>query len=43
MKVGGKSTLYLPSGLAYGPGGSGSKIGPNKVLIFDVDLLAATQ
>jgi FKBP-type peptidyl-prolyl cis-trans isomerase FkpA len=40
MKVGGKSQLYVPSGLGYGTGGS---LGPNKILVFDVDLLAATQ
>jgi FKBP-type peptidyl-prolyl cis-trans isomerase len=43
MKVGGKSTLLLPSGIAYGPGGSQPKIGPNKILIFDVELLQANQ
>jgi FKBP-type peptidyl-prolyl cis-trans isomerase len=43
MKVGGKSKLYLPSGLGYGPGGSQPKIKPNEILIFDVELLAATQ
>jgi FKBP-type peptidyl-prolyl cis-trans isomerase FkpA len=42
MKVGGKNQLYLPSGLAYGPAGSG-KIQPNQVLIFDVQLLEAKQ
>ena len=40
MKVGGKSQLYVPSGLGYGTGGS---LGPNKILIFDVELLAAEQ
>jgi FKBP-type peptidyl-prolyl cis-trans isomerase FkpA len=40
MKVGGKSQLYVPSGLGYGTGGT---LGPNKILIFDVELLAATQ
>jgi len=41
MKVGSKWRLFIPSDLAYGanpqPGG---KIGPNDVLIFDVELLA---
>lgn len=40
MKVGGKTTFYIPSDLAYGenprPGGP---IGPNAVLVFDVELL----
>lgn len=43
MKVGGKSQLYLPSGLAYGPGGSPPRIQPNQILIFDVELLEAKQ
>lgn len=43
MKVGGKSQLFIPSGLAYGPGGSQPKIGPNEILIFDVELLEAQQ
>ncbi len=36
MKVGGKMMLYLPSELAYGPGGP---LGPNQTLIFEVELL----
>ncbi|MGV3641821.1 MAG: FKBP-type peptidyl-prolyl cis-trans isomerase [Adhaeribacter sp.] len=43
MKVGGKSTLFIPSGLGYGPGGSQPKIGPNEILVFDVELLEAQQ
>lgn len=39
LKVGGKGTLYIPSNLAYGPRQQGPKIGPNSVLIFDVELL----
>lgn len=42
MKVGGKTTLYIPSALAYGPNGSGGSIGPNETLIFEVELLAIT-
>ncbi len=34
---GGKIKLIIPSGLAYGPSGSGS-IGSNKVLVFDITL-----
>jgi FKBP-type peptidyl-prolyl cis-trans isomerase len=41
MKVGGKSKFFLPSGLAYGTEGSPPKIGPNTVLIFDIELLEA--
>lgn len=39
LSKGGKATLYLPSGLAYGNSGSGRAIAPNEVLIFDVELV----
>ncbi|MCA9155232.1 MAG: FKBP-type peptidyl-prolyl cis-trans isomerase, partial [Planctomycetales bacterium] len=39
MKVGDKWQLYIPSELAYGARGAGSDIGPNSVLIFDIELL----
>jgi FKBP-type peptidyl-prolyl cis-trans isomerase len=39
MKVGDKWMLYLPSDLAYGPGGSPPAIGPHQVLVFEVELL----
>ena len=39
MKVGDKWQIYLPSKLAYGAQGAGGKIGPNAVLVFDVELL----
>lgn len=39
MKVGSKWRLFVPSELAYGPQGAGADIGPNAVLIFDVELL----
>jgi FKBP-type peptidyl-prolyl cis-trans isomerase FklB len=39
MKVGSKWTLYIPSELAYGENGAGPDIGPNAVLIFDIELL----
>lgn len=38
MKVGGKWKIFIPSDLAYGSKGTGG-IGPNEVLIFDVELL----
>lgn len=37
--VGGKGTLLIPSGLGYGVHGSGQKIPPNAVLIFQVELV----
>lgn len=40
MKVGDKWMLYIPSDLAYGSNGSPGAIGPNEVLIFEVELLA---
>jgi FKBP-type peptidyl-prolyl cis-trans isomerase FklB len=39
MKEGGKYRLWLPASLAYGEEGGGEKIGPNAVLVFDVELL----
>lgn len=40
MKVGSKWMLYIPSDLAYGERGSQGAIGPNEVLVFEVELLA---
>lgn len=40
MTVGSKYKLFIPSHLAYGPRGAGADIGPNEVLIFDIQLLA---
>ena len=40
MPVGSKWELYIPSGLAYGPGGAGGQIGPNSTLKFEVELLS---
>ena len=41
MKEGAKWQLVIPTGLAYGPGGTGGPIGPNQTLIFEVELLKA--
>jgi FKBP-type peptidyl-prolyl cis-trans isomerase len=39
MKKGGKRTLIIPSGLAYGPDGQPGAIPGNSVLLFDVELV----
>jgi len=39
MNEGARYKLYIPSDLAYGPGGNRA-IGPNETLVFDVELLA---
>ena len=39
MKEGGKWEFFIPPELAYGEMGSGPQIGPNEVLIFEVELL----
>ncbi len=38
MHEGSKWSLYIPSDLAYGPGGN-RNIGPNETLLFEVELL----
>ncbi|PYK42485.1 MAG: hypothetical protein DME46_10495 [Verrucomicrobia bacterium] len=40
MKPASKYQLFIPSNLAYGPGGTGGEIGPNATLIFEVELLS---
>lgn len=39
MKEGGKVRIWSPSNLAYGASGQGGTIGPNEVLIFDIELI----
>jgi FKBP-type peptidyl-prolyl cis-trans isomerase FklB len=40
MPVGSKWQLFIPSELGYGERGAGADIGPNAVLIFDVELVS---
>ncbi len=39
LKKGSKATIYIPSTLAYGEGGSGDKIKPGDNLMFDMEVL----
>jgi FKBP-type peptidyl-prolyl cis-trans isomerase len=39
LNKGSKATLYIPSGLAYGPNARGPQIPANAILIFDIELL----
>jgi FKBP-type peptidyl-prolyl cis-trans isomerase FkpA len=39
MKVGGKRTILIPSGLAYGTQGVTGRIPPNSGVVFDVELV----
>jgi len=39
MPEGSKWTLYIPPELAYGERGVGNLIGPNAILVFEVELL----
>ena len=43
MNVGDKFELTIPSDLAYGKRGSGPTIGPDSVLVFEVELLEIKQ
>ncbi len=43
MKEGAKWQVYIPSDLGYGPRGAGGAIGPNEVLIFDIELLSVKE
>ena len=40
MKEGAVWELFIPSNLAYGTRGAGSKIGPNATLVFTVELIS---
>ena len=43
MKEGSKWQLFIPSNLAYGERGAGAAIGPDSVLIFEVELVSVNQ
>jgi len=42
LKKGSVATLYIPSGMAYGPDGN-ETVPPNAILIFDVEILNVTR
>jgi FKBP-type peptidyl-prolyl cis-trans isomerase FkpA len=39
LQLGSRGSFYIPSGLGYGPSGTGGAIPPNAVLIFDVEVV----
>ncbi len=43
MKPGAKYKIFIPSELAYGENGSGPAIGPNSVLVFEVELISVEK
>jgi FKBP-type peptidyl-prolyl cis-trans isomerase FklB len=43
MKEGGKVEIFVPSELAYGERGQGNVIGPNSVLIFEIELVSIVK
>ena len=43
MKTGAKWELYVPPDLAYGRTGFGGKIPPNKVLVFEMELISVDE
>ncbi len=38
LKKGSKARFFIPSPLAYGPNSMGANIGPNEILVFDVEI-----
>ena len=38
LKNGSKATVYIPSSLAYGKNGNPPKIGPDAILVFDMEV-----
>jgi len=43
MRVGDHWQVFIPSELAYGLDGAGTKIGPNETLIFEIELLEVIE
>jgi FKBP-type peptidyl-prolyl cis-trans isomerase FklB len=43
MKEGSKVEVFIPSELAYGERGQGPVIGPNSVLVFEIELLSVVK
>jgi len=43
MRAGAKWQIFVPPHLAYGRSGLGQKIPPNKVLVFEIELLSVDQ
>jgi len=43
MAPGSHYRFFIPSDLAYGPGGTGGPIGPNATLIFEVEMFGIVQ
>jgi FKBP-type peptidyl-prolyl cis-trans isomerase len=43
MPVGSRYRIWIPSDLGYGAQGSGPVIGPNSVLVFDIELLGIVE
>ena len=43
MPVGSKWRLFVPADLAYGEDGAGDDVGPNAVLIFDIELISIAK
>ena len=43
MKEGAKYKIFLPPNLAYGTAGAGKVIGPNMVLVFELELIKVVK
>ena len=43
MRAGDRWQVFIPSDLAYGADGAGTKIGPNETLIFEIQLLEVLE